>query len=93
VLFLTTYTLKEHLRPSETKRLMEEYTKSGEVEGSVAHYVRVDGTGGVIVSENEDALSIFRSVLPYAEFMQFDVTPAVKIEDAVGPLLSFVADA
>jgi len=92
MMFLTTYTVKPHLSAQDAKRLLEEFAKHGDVPGSVAHYALVDGSGGVIISNNDDGAVMFRAVLRYTEFLEFDITPALRIEDAMGPLLEQAAE-
>jgi hypothetical protein len=90
MLFVTNYTLKPHLTKSDSKALMDEFGKRGGAPGEVAHYVRIDGSGGVTITDNEDAATLYAYVLPFAEYMDFDVCPALKIDDAVGPILSWL---
>ena len=92
MLFVTDYRLKPNLTRSESKRLMEEFGRRGAAPGEVAHYVRIDGSGGVTITENESLADVFAYVLAFSEFMEFDVTPAMKIEDALAPLLTYVAE-
>jgi len=91
-MFVTSYTLKSHLDAQDGKRLLEEFAKHGDVPGAVAHYVLLDGSGGVVISENDDGATLYRTVLRYGEFLEFDVTPALRMEDAMGPLLEQAAE-
>lgn len=90
MLFITNYKLKSHLTKSLSKQLMDEFGKRGAAPGEIAHYVRIDGSGGVTISENDDAAKLYEYILPFAEFMEFDVTPALKIDDAVGPIFAWL---
>jgi hypothetical protein len=92
MLFVTNYTLKSHLTKADSKRLMDEFGKRGAAPGEIAHYVKIDGSGGVTISENDDAAPLYETVLAFTEFMDFDITPALKIEDAVGPILSWLGN-
>jgi len=93
MLFVTSYTLKSHLTKADSKRLMDEFGKRGAAPGEIAHYVKIDGSGGVTISENDDAAPLYETALAFAEFMDFDITPALKIDDAVGPILAWLGDA
>ena len=90
MLFITDYRLKSHLTKADTKRLMDEFAKRGAVPGEIAHYVRADGSGGLTISEADDIAASYETVLAYSEFMEFDVTPVLKIDDAVGPILGYI---
>jgi len=92
MLLLTTYRVKSHLTRADFKRLMDEFGKRGPGPGEVAHYVHIDGSGGSILSEVSDIGPSYESLLAYTEYMEFHVTPVLKIDDAVGPLLSYVGD-
>jgi hypothetical protein len=93
MLLLTTYRVKAHLSKADFKRLMDEFGQRGAAPGEVAHYVHTDGSGGSILSEVSDIGPSYASLLAYTEFMEFDVTPVLKIDDAVGPLLAYVGGA
>ena len=73
---------------------MELFGRLGNAPGEVAHYARVDGGGGYLISSNADAdiPSIYERVLEFGEFMQFSITPIMAIEDAVGPIMKVLAD-
>lgn len=90
MLFMTDYHLKPNLTKPEVKRLMDEFGRRGAADDEIAHYVRVDGTGGVIVSDGDDMSAAYEGVLAYSEFMSFTVTPMLKIDDAVGPILAYL---
>lgn len=90
MLFITTYKLKPHLTKADSQRLMDEFGKRGAAPGEIAHYVKIDGSGGVTITENEDAAEVYAYVLAFVEYMDFDVTPALKIDDAVGPILGWL---
>jgi hypothetical protein len=75
---------------SDVKRLMDEFGKRGAPDDEIAHYVRADGTGGYTISESDSLESAYAAVLAYSEFMTFNVTPILKIDDAVGPILGYL---
>jgi hypothetical protein len=90
MLFITDYRVRPGLAKADVKRLMDEFASRGAAPGEIAHYVRLDGSGGVTISENEDAVEVYGYVLAFTEFMEFDVTPALTIDDAVGPILGYI---
>jgi hypothetical protein len=91
MLFITEYQLNPHMPKADVKRLMDEFGKRGAAEGEIAHYVRADGTGGYTVTENDDVSSAYADVLAYNEFMTFTITPVLKIDDAVGPIMTYLS--
>jgi Protein of unknown function (DUF3303) len=91
MLFVSEYRLKPHMTKPEVVRLMDVFGKQGSGPGETAHYVRVDSTGGFTISENEDFTAAYASTLSYTEFMTFTVTPVLSIDDAVGPITSYLS--
>ena len=92
MLIISEYKLKPHLTKGEVKRLMDIFGKRGAVDGEIAHYVRVDGTGGYTIAENDNLASAYADVLLYSEYMTFTVTPVLKIDDAVAPIFSYIGE-
>jgi Protein of unknown function (DUF3303) len=92
MLFISEYKLKPNMSKDEVKRLMDVFGKRGAVDGEIAHYVRVDGTGGFTIAENEDLAAAYADVLLYSEYMTFTVTPVLKVDDAVGPIFAYIGE-
>jgi len=93
MLFITDYKLRSHLTRDDDKRLMDVFAqRGGKSPGEIAHYVRMDGSGGVVVSDNSDMLELYSYLLAFGEFMEFDIAPALTIDDAVGPILKELED-
>jgi Protein of unknown function (DUF3303) len=90
MLFVNEYRLRPHMAKADVKRLMDEFGKRGAPEDEIAHYVRSDGTGGYTISESDSVAAAYEAVLAYSEFMTFTVTPVLKIDDAVGPIASYL---
>lgn len=90
MLFVTEYRLHPHMPKADVKRLMNEFGKRGAAEGEIAHYVKADGTGGYTIGENETLEAAYADVLAYSEFMTFTIMPVLKIDDAVGPIMSYI---
>ena len=76
----------------EVTRLMDVFGKQGPGPGEIAHYVRVDGSGGFTISDNDDSTAAYTSALSYSEFMTFTITPVVTIDDAVGPIAAYLSE-
>ncbi len=91
MLFISEYQIKPHMPKAEVKRLMDEFGKRGAPEGEIAHYVKVDGSGGYTIADQESLETAYADVLAYNEFLTFTVTPVLKIDDAVGPIMNHIA--
>ncbi len=92
MLFVTEYRLKPGMSKPEVTRLMDVFGKKGPGPGELAHYVRVDGTGGFTISDNDDSSAAYASALSYSEFMTFTVTPVVTIDDAIAPISAYLSE-
>ena len=51
------------------------------------HWARGDGQGGTAVFEADSAEQVLEGISPWSAFFDFDVTPAVEIQQAV-PILA-----
>ncbi len=71
----------------DTAALMTEFGARGEVPGSIAHYV-YPGGGGVVIVENDDPKVIYEAAVAYAAWLEFDIKPALTIDDAVPIILA-----
>jgi hypothetical protein len=69
---------------------MDEFVKRGAPQGEVAHYVKADASGGYTIEEDDSLTPSFEGSLAYSEFMTFTVTPVLKIDDAVGPIMTYL---
>ena len=91
MLVLSEYRLKPHISKADFKRLMEEFAKRAAEEETIAHYVKADATGGFKIEEADDIKSVYEGALAYGEFLTFTITPILKIDDAVGPILTYLS--
>lgn len=91
MLHLSEYQLRPELTKEDTARLMELFAKRGPEEGTIAHYVKADGSGGLVIADQDDVQKIYAGVLAYGEFLDFTVTPLLSIEDAVGPITEYLS--
>jgi hypothetical protein len=71
----------------DTAALMTEFGARGEVPGSIAHYV-YPGGGGVVIAEQDDPKVIYEAATAYAPWLDFDIKPALTIDDAVPIILA-----
>jgi hypothetical protein len=66
------------------------FGERGPEPGTIAHYVRADGTGGLVILNEDDPAKAYSSALAYSEYLEFTVTPLLTIEDAVGPIATYL---
>ena len=82
MLFLAIYRPNTPSEASE-KRSLQLFTNWTPPFEFKAHYTRADGHGGVAVFEADSAAQVLEGISPFAAFLDFEVTPAVEIEQAV----------
>jgi len=87
MLFVTTYKVKPYISTEETKELMAVYAVNGDAPGTKAHYIAADGSHGVVITELDDATVAYKSILPYAQWIEYHTVPVVTAEDAVPHIL------
>jgi len=90
MLYVTNYRLRPHMAKGEVKKLMDIFGTRPRPQGELAHYVRVDGGGGTTVIETDDIAASYADVLAFSEFIQFDVVPVLKVEDALAPIADYL---
>ena len=90
MLFITEYTLKPHLTKPEVKALMDEFGKRGANTGEIANYVKVDGSGGYVIADDDNMTEAYETALAYSQYMTFTINPILKIDDAVGPIFAYL---
>jgi hypothetical protein len=86
MLMMTTYKFRPFMSKDESKQLMDLFAEHGTTEGTISHYVFADGTGGVVISEADEASSGYRNILNYGEWVEYSTTNLLSIDDAV-PLI------
>ena len=83
MLMMTTYRTKSFMSKEETKRMMDAFVEHGTSEGTIAHYVFADGGGGVVIGEYADLGAGYRNILNYGEWVEYEDTPLLSIDDAL----------
>jgi hypothetical protein len=91
MLFISEYRFRANMDKADTGRLMTLFAERGPEPGTIAHYVKTDGSGGIVILEQDSAAKAYEGVLAYSEFLDFTVTPALTIEDAVPPITSYLS--
>jgi hypothetical protein len=65
-LYMITYRLGEDLGEDDLRNLTTKFTEVGNAPGVIAHYVRLDGTGGFILQHRqEDPQASYDNILRY----------------------------
>jgi hypothetical protein len=88
---VTTYKLKPFLSREETKELMAAFAQHGPGPGAGAHYVATDGSGGVVVSDTDDVQGVYRNLLNYTQWVEYDSRVVLPIEQAVPLIMESLA--
>lgn len=83
MLFATRYTFKGDRTPESTKALLAVFAQRGAAAGEIAHYLNTDGRGGLLISENDSMQSAYEAALAYEQWMDFETTPILTIEEAM----------
>ena len=82
-LYVIAYRFREDLHEADLRELTKKYTEVGNAPGVVAHYSRLDGQGGFVITERaEDEAPDYEVTLRYAPWIHFDVFPVATIEEA-----------
>lgn len=87
MIFITTYKVRPHLTKEETAELMAVFAENGSVPGTTAHYVAADGSNGIVISESDDAEASYRSILPYAPWIEYNSKVYLTIDQAAPIIL------
>ena len=87
MLFLTSYRAKPFMSKADQKRLLDLFGQAGAAPGTVAHYVAADNSGGWTLVEADSLAEGYAAILKYEEFLEFDLTPVLTIDEAVPHLL------
>ena len=87
MILVTTYKLKPFLTKDETRKLMDIFAKEGAGPGVTAHYVAAGGGQGMVISETDDVAAGYRNILNYTQWVEYDTTVMLAIEEAV-PLIA-----
>jgi hypothetical protein len=90
MLLMATYTIKPFLSKDEQRELLDLFGKVGTGPGVIAHYMYADGSGGFSIGEADSLGGNYATVLAYEEFIEFEITPILTIDEALPHLLESV---
>ncbi len=88
--FVTTYRFKPFSSKQETQQLLATFATVGNAPGVTDHMVFTDGTGGVVIGETDDIKGLYRNVIAYNEFVEFETHLALTAEEAVPEVAAVV---
>lgn len=91
MMYVTTYRFKPFMTKAETNTLLQAFAEFGNAPGTTAHYMRADGTGGIVIGETNDIAALYRNTLNYLEFIEFESHVVLPVEDAVPLVGDFVS--
>ena len=91
MLFMNTYRITGDRTPERIGALMKVFGERGEAEGTVAHYVHVDGGGGWIIQDTTDMLTAYETSLAYSEWLEIESVPVITVEEAVPKILDYLS--
>jgi hypothetical protein len=89
--YLLHYTFKPHMGKDETARMMETFASVGEAPGRTHHFVRVDGRGGTVIGETDDLDAVYRNVLSYSDWVEFDMSTVLAVDEAVAQVMDYLS--
>lgn len=82
-LYLVTYEYKDDLKESDYRDLSKAFIDHGAGPGLVAHYERLDGRGGFLVTEvPADFERNFELTVRYSRWVKFDIYAITTMEEA-----------
>lgn len=70
----------------DTAALLKEFGDRGEIPGSIGHYA-YPGGGGVVIADQDDPKVVYETAVAYAQWLDFDIRPALPVADAVPIIL------
>jgi hypothetical protein len=88
MLMETRYTFKGDQSPDSVKALLAVFAERGAAAGEIAHYVSADGRGGLIIADVEDQQEGYADALAYQQWMDFQSTPILTIDDAMPAIMA-----
>ncbi len=82
-LYMSIYRYREGLSEDERRTLVSKFLEVGADPGTIAHYERLDGSGGFILEEvPDDPEQGFENTLRYTPWLEMEVIPVTTMEDA-----------
>ena len=80
--FLVIYRLRSSSEESD-RRTLQLFSNWAPPFEFKAHWARGDSEGGVALVEADSAAQVLEGTAPWTAYFQFDITPAIPIEEAI----------
>ena len=87
-MFATIYEWKPYATKDEVGQIMAQYAELGDIPSVVAHYVRRDGTGGMVISAEMPEYS--RS-LAWGRFLRWECIPIDEVGEILGDVQAYIS--
>ena len=88
MLIATRYSIRGERTKEKIGALMGVFGERGEIAGTIAHYVALDGRGGLVIVETDDPTVLYHATLAYQEWLELSSTPIMTVEDAVPHIIA-----
>lgn len=89
--FVINYTFRPHMDKDDVAELMEAFAAAGNAPGTTQHFLWVDGSGGTTFGETDDLMSVYRNLLGYTEWIEFDLKPVLAVEEALPEVADYLS--
>lgn len=83
MLYAVKYSFRGDRSKERVAASMATFAERGDIPGTVAHYVALDASAGLVIVETDDVGSLYQATLAYQEWLEIDTTPIMTMEDAV----------
>jgi hypothetical protein len=91
MMLMTTYRIKPFLSRDETRELMSVFGEVGTPPNTIAHYIFADSGGGVVITDGADTAELYRNILNYTQWIQYETVTLMSIDDAVPLIMEAIA--
>ena len=87
-MFATIYEWKPYSTKEDVTRIMAQYAEIGDMPGLVGHYVRRDGSGGIVISTEMPEYS--RS-LAWGPFLRWECVPVEEVGAILADVEAYIS--
>ncbi len=91
MILVTTYKVRPFLTKEETAELMGVFANVGVPDGTLSHYVAVDASHGVVTVDTDDVAGVYRNILNYTQWIEYEINVMLTVDDAVPHILDTLA--
>lgn len=87
---VTNYRFTARMTKDETKKLIDTFSAIGNAPGTTAHYVWTDGRGGTVIGDTDDLAAVYRNLLNYTEWIEFEQHGVLPVDTAVEQVIDYL---